>query len=204
VFAIDYRLATADTPTWDKAPQDLACALGWVQQNSERYNLDPSQISLGGMSAGGILALGTAYRLDNGTIGSSCGQPPAPPASVVGFYPGVDVTKMWEDDVEGSREAAAWFTGGTPDEVPERYREVSPSTYVEADLPRTLLVVGDRDRSANPDDVTGLGDSLAESGTEVITETLPFAVHAFDDAYGSVTAQASRQIILEFLTGDTQ
>ncbi|MFD0350498.1 hypothetical protein ACFQ0M_39715 [Kitasatospora aburaviensis] len=29
---------------------------------------------------------------------------------------------------------------------------------------------------------------------------LPFAEHAFDDAYGSLTSQTSRQILLDFLT----
>jgi len=130
VLAVDYRLATASSPTWDQAPQDLVCALRWARDNAARFGVDPARVSLGGMSAGGALALGAAYRLEAGTIGSSCGPTPAPPASVVGFYPATDVGQSWHDDADSSREAAEWFTGGTPEQHPERYAEASPSTRV--------------------------------------------------------------------------
>ncbi|MFE6866667.1 alpha/beta hydrolase [Kitasatospora sp. NPDC057692] len=202
VFAVDYRLAGPDRPTWDKAPQDLVSALGWVRKNADAYGVDRSRVSLGGMSAGGTLAMNTAYRLHNGTIKAADGATPEPPAAVIGFYPGTDVTQMWKDDVSGTREAAEMFTGGTPEQVPDRYREVSPTTDVRAGLPRTLLVVGDRDRSARPETVTGLGDALRKQGVQVQVEELPFADHAFDDVYGSLTSQTSRQILLDFLLAD--
>ncbi|MET8970268.1 alpha/beta hydrolase [Streptomyces hydrogenans] len=201
-FAVDYRLATPSRPTWDKAPQDLVSALGWVQKNADEYGVDSSRISLGGMSAGGTLAMNAAYRLQNGTIEASEGATPKPPASVVGFYPGTDVTRMWEDDVAGTREAAEMFTGGTPDQHPDRYREVSPTSDIRPGLPRTLLVVGDRDRSTRPETVTDFGDALKEKGVDTEVEVLPFAEHAFDDAHGSLTSQTSRQILLDFLTAD--
>ncbi|MFE6968503.1 alpha/beta hydrolase [Isoptericola sp. NPDC057653] len=200
VFAVDYRLARADRPTWDKAPQDLASALAWVREHADEYGVDPAQVSLGGMSAGGTLALNAAYRLQEGTLATADGDAVGPPASVIGFYPGTDVAGMWEDDVAGTREAAELFTGGTPQDHPDRYREVSPTAAVGPGLPRTLLVVGDRDRSARPGTVTGLGDALAAQGVDTRVEVLPYAEHAFDDAYGSLTSQASRQILLDFLT----
>ncbi|GAA2105148.1 hypothetical protein GCM10009801_81310 [Streptomyces albiaxialis] len=202
VFAVDYRLAGPDRPTWDKAPQDLASALGWVRKNADTYGIDSGRVSLGGMSAGGTLAMNTAYRLHNGTLKAPEGATPAPPASVIGFYPGTDVTRMWKDDVAGTREAAEMFTGGTPEQYPDRYREVSPTNDVRPGLPRTLLVVGDRDRSARPETVTGFGDALKRQGVDTEVRELPFAEHAFDDAYGSLTSQTSRQILLDFLTAD--
>ncbi|MFE4394384.1 MULTISPECIES: alpha/beta hydrolase [Streptomycetaceae] len=202
VFAVDYRLAGPDRPTWDKAPQDLLSAMGWVQRNADAYGVDGARISLGGMSAGGTLAMNTAYRLHNGTIKAVEGATPAPPASVIGFYPGTDVAQMWADDVAGTREAAQMYTGGTPQQYPDRYREVSPTSDVRPGLPRTLLVVGDRDRSARPETVTALGDALRKQGVDVEVEELPFADHAFDDVYGSLTSQTSRRILLDFLLAD--
>jgi acetyl esterase/lipase len=199
-YAVDYRLATATTPTWDKAPQDLVCALGWVHANAARHHVDAGRISLGGMSAGGVLALGAAYRLHDRTITSPCGPTPAPPASVIGFYSGFDVEQMWNLDVDGSREAATWFTGGTPAEHPDRYREASPSAHLTPGLMPALLLVGDRDRSVAVRAVTDFAAALARSGAEVRVETLAFGVHAFDDAYGSIAAQTSRRILLDFLT----
>ncbi|MFD5083074.1 alpha/beta hydrolase [Kitasatospora sp. NPDC058406] len=201
VFAVDYRLARPDRPTWDKAPQDLVAALRWVQDRTDAYGLDPDRISLGGMSAGGTLAMNAAYRLQNGTIRPTSGAAPRPPASVVGFYPGVDVTEMWRRDVAGTRAAAELYTGGTPAQYPDRYREVSPAPEVRPGLPPTLLVVGDRDRSAPPGGVEALGDTLRTAGVPTTVRVLPFAEHAFDDAYGSLTSQTGRRVLLDFLTG---
>ncbi len=199
VLAVDHRLATASAPTWDRAPQDLVCALGWARDNAARLGIDPSRVSLGGMSAGGALALSAAYRLEAGTIGSSCGPTPAPPAPVAGFYPATDVVQSWHDDADSSREAAEWFTGGTPQEYPERYAEVSPSTHVRPGLPPTLLVVGDRDTGTRPETVTAFGAALADDGNDATVVVVPFAVHAFDFVDGSISTATGRQVLLDFL-----
>ncbi|MFD6889635.1 alpha/beta hydrolase [Streptomyces sp. NPDC059957] len=203
VIAVDYSLASPDRPTWNKAPQDLMTALGWVQDHADQYGIDTSRISLGGMSAGGTLAMNTAYRLQNGTMQATDGTTPKPPFSVVGFYPGTDVDSMWQDDVAGTREAAELFTGGTPAQYPERYREVSPTTDIRRGLQRTLLVVGDRDRSARAETIKDFSASLRAEGIDTTVEELPFAEHAFDDVYGSLTSQTSRQVLLDFLSKDT-
>ncbi|MEU7607296.1 alpha/beta hydrolase [Streptomyces sp. NPDC041003] len=203
VIAVDYSLASPGRPTWDKAPHDLMTALSWVQDHADQYGIDTSRISLGGMSAGGTLAMNTAYRLQNGTLQATGGTTgtttPKPPYSVVGFYPGTDVSTMWKDDIAGTREAAELFTGGTPAQYPERYREVSPTTDIQNGLQRTLLVVGDRDRSARSETIKEFGASLRAHGVDTTVKELPFAEHAFDDVYGSLTSQTSRQILLDFL-----
>ncbi|MEU3619008.1 alpha/beta hydrolase [Streptomyces sp. NPDC006872] len=202
-IAVDYSLAAPGRPTWNTAPQDLLSALRWIQDHADKYGIDTSRISMGGMSAGGTLAMNTAYRLQNGTIRAAEGPTPTPPASVVGFYPGTDVTQMWKADVSGSREAAELFTGGTPVQYPQRYREVSPTTEIRKGLQRTLLVVGDRDRSARPETIKSFAASLRADDVDTTFKELPFAEHAFDDAYGSLTSQTSRQILLDFLTKGT-
>ncbi|RSS68320.1 alpha/beta hydrolase [Streptomyces sp. WAC06614] len=163
--AVDYSLAAPGRSTWNTAPQDLLSALRWVEDHADTYGIDPSRISMGGMSAGGTLAMNTAYRLHNGTIHATEGPTPKPPASVVGFYPGTDVTQMWEEDVAGTRNAAELFTGGTPAQYPQRYREVSPTTDIRKGLPPTLLVVGDRDRSARPETIKSFAASLHAVGS---------------------------------------
>ena len=55
VVSVDYRLATASQPSWDTAPQDVACALTWVHQNAGRYGGDPARVVVAGDSAGGNL-----------------------------------------------------------------------------------------------------------------------------------------------------
>ncbi|WP_328835305.1 alpha/beta hydrolase [Streptomyces europaeiscabiei] len=202
-IAVDYSLAAPGRPTWNTAPQDLMSALRWVHDHADTYGIDTSRISMGGMSAGGTLAMNTAYRLQNGTIRAAEGPTPTAPASVVGYYPGTDVTQMWKTDVSGTREAAELFTGGTPARYPQRYREVSPTTDIRKGLQRTLLVVGDSDRSARPETIKGFAVSLRAADVDTTFKELPFAEHAFDDAYGSITSQTSRQILLDFLTKGT-
>lgn len=174
-----------------------------MHDHADTYGIDTSRISMGGMSAGGTLAMNTAYRLQNGTIRAAEGPTPTAPASVVGFYPGTDVTQMWKTDVSGTREAAELFTGGTPARYPQRYREVSPTTDIRKGLQRTLLVVGDSDRSARPEAIKNFAASLRADDVDTTFKELPFAEHAFDDAYGSITSQTSRQILLHFLTKGT-
>nr|WP_055502291.1 hypothetical protein [Nonomuraea pusilla] len=45
------------------------------------------------------------------------------------------------------------------------------------------------------------GAGAAPGGRGAGAARWPFAGHAFDDAYGSLTSQTSRQILLDFLTG---
>ncbi|MFF8612145.1 hypothetical protein [Streptomyces sp. NPDC015350] len=56
------------------------------------------------------------------------------------------------------------------------------------------------DRSAPPSTVNDLATALRAKDVDTTVEQLPFAEHAFDDAYGSLTSQTSRQILLDFLT----
>ena len=58
VVNVDYRLAqVAPAPA---AVEDGRCALRWVFRHAQQYSLDPERIVVGGMSAGGHLALLTA------------------------------------------------------------------------------------------------------------------------------------------------
>ena len=73
VVSVDYRLATASQSTWDKAPQDMACALTWVHQNATRYGGNPERVVVAGDSAGGNLAVNLAYSAALGRARSGCG-----------------------------------------------------------------------------------------------------------------------------------
>lgn len=99
------------------------------------------------------------------------------------------------------RHVEPWFIGGTPEELPDRYRQVSPRVQLQTNLMPTLLVTGHRDACAPHRQVERFSGALAAYGVDTQVEVLPFAVHAFDDAYGSIAAQTSRRILLNFLTG---
>lgn len=147
--------------------------------------------------------MNTAYRLHNETIKTTDGTPPKPLASVVGFYPGANVTQMWKDDVAGTREAAEMFTGGrrsstrTATARCPRPPTSTPACPAPCWWSGTAIAV-----PAEP--ITAFGDALKKKGVDTEVKELPFAEHAFDDAYGSLTSQTSRQILLDFLTKDAR
>jgi poly(3-hydroxybutyrate) depolymerase len=61
VVSVDYALASPDRHLWDVVQPQLGCALTWVTANAHRYGGDPARLSLSGDSAGGNLAINTAY-----------------------------------------------------------------------------------------------------------------------------------------------
>ncbi len=92
VFDIDYRLSPP--PSWHDAPSDVACAVGWVKENATRYRVDPERVVLMGRSAGGHLALLTAYEEGRAATAPGCvarDLRDTGVAAVVAFYPPTDL-----------------------------------------------------------------------------------------------------------------
>ena len=78
VLSIDYRLAK-EGARYPIPSDDVLAAWNWTLAASDELGIDPSELSIGGASAGGNLACGVAIRLrDAGQI---------PPRSVLLAYP---------------------------------------------------------------------------------------------------------------------
>jgi acetyl esterase/lipase len=75
---------------------------------------------------------------------------------------------------------ADWLVGGTPEEVPDRYAQVSAVNYVRPDCPRTLLMHGTQDNMAPIAAVRQLQRRLEEAAVPVTAVYLPHTDHAFD------------------------
>ncbi|SFQ59272.1 Acetyl esterase/lipase [Amycolatopsis arida] len=200
VFDIDYRLAPP--PRWHDASADVACALSWVAAHADEYGVDSGRIAVGGGSAGGSLALNTAYALAAGEQDSSCGGTPPVPAAVVGVYPAADLTGILrdDDDPDGYQyQVSQRYLGGSPEEYPERYREASAITRIRPGLMPTLLVTGAADHLVRLPRVTAIADRLRAAGVPHRTVVVPFGEHGFDYAYGGVGGQIARQVLGRFL-----
>lgn len=190
VFALDYRHA----PRWRWPAQlaDVRAALRWIEEHGREYGADPERIALIGRSSGAQLALVGAY------------EPGAPPVrAVVSYYGPVDLVEGYRHPptpdplhVRGIEEA---FLGGTPDKVPELYREASPITYTARPLPPTLLVYAARDHVVEARFGALLDERLRATGTTSVLLEIPWSEHGFDAVTGGPGAQLALYYTERFL-----
>lgn len=144
VFAsINYRLS--GQAIWPAAIQDGKAAVRWLKAQSREYGIDPQRIVAMGYSAGALLAalLGTTRDVAklNGDLGPAAyGTGVAATISISGTY---DATSRFRSGV--ATNSIVRFLGGTPDDVPDRYRQASPIRYADHAVP-FLLVHGTQDR----------------------------------------------------------
>jgi acetyl esterase/lipase len=197
VFDIDYRLSPP--PTWQTAPADVACAVGWVKENSARYNVDPERIALMGRSAGGQLALLTAYEEGRVAPTPGCAARKVKDTGVdaiAAFYPPTDLLRL---SSMGYLPGMDLFLGGSAGSVAGRYRDLSPVTHVDSTDPPTFLAYGGDDRIVPPEQSELLGERLREAGVTHRLVELPWANHTFDFLWGGWGSQITRSALEEFL-----
>jgi acetyl esterase len=200
VFDIDYRLAPP--PSWKDAPADVACAVGWVKENAARYGVDPERVALMGRSAGGQLALLTAYEGGRTTLAPGCaarGVRHARVAAVATFYPPTELSRL---SSLGYLPGMDHFLGGSAGTVPGRYRHLSPVSHVDSGDPPTFLAYGGEDQVVPPGQSELLGERLEKAGVTHRLVELPWANHTFDFLWGGWGSQITRYSLQEFLRGN--
>ena len=201
VVSVAYTLATRTRPTWDLAGPQVACALTEVAALAPGLGGDPGRIVLAGDSAGGQLAVSVAYHAASGTQPSSCGGTVPVPCGVVVQYPAVDLLDAWlhgTDPVHpgvSDRYLQDFYLGGSPQQVPDRYRLLSGVPAITPRAPATLVLGPTRDELVPPQGVTRFVDAARAAGVDVTLVRVPFANHAYDTlGTGSLGNQAGRSI----------
>ena len=146
VVNVEYRMASNSLAP--AAVEDTRCALRWIFRNAKQYNFDKSKIVLTGHSAGGHLSLITGMLPGGTPLDNNCyasekyGDEKIKVAGIVNWYGITDVF----DVIQGANlknYAAMWM--GSRKDAAEVARQVSPLTYVRADLPPVITIHGDKD-----------------------------------------------------------
>lgn len=204
VFDIDYHLATPTGPSWQRATGDVKCAIGWVRAHAARYGVDPERIGLLGSSAGGHLALLTAYAGDEPRL-PGCGAGDTTVKAVAALYPATDLAafyradRHWWNRSPNTRALLETFVGGTPALVPDRYRIASPISHVDRDVPATLLAHGGRDHVVPISQSLLLAERLRHVGAPHRLVRLRGSGHGFDLFGGGWNTQTTLATLDDFL-----
>ncbi|MEY7847654.1 alpha/beta hydrolase [Natrarchaeobius sp. A-rgal3] len=165
-LTIDYRLS--GEATYPAALNDIKSAVRWIR--SERpFGTTPHQVILCGHSAGAHLAALTAT--------TATGEPTIPDDGYEDAETTVDgiVCLSGPYDLLGATEdgETADFMGGSPTQIPERYREASPRERVTSAHPPTLLYLGEDDEHLTMRETRAYRDVLNIAGVDVELYTPP-------------------------------
>lgn len=204
VMSLEYSLSTEKRNTWNIAEPQLGCALTWVNANAARYGGDVSRLALWGESAGGNLVLNLSYKGNQGTLKPSCTGTVPYVAATIALYPVVSPARMYRpvDPLLGfaGRGMGDNYTGGSPEQYPERYKAIASATHIHAKAPPTLLIIPEADHLVAPDAAYAFEKQAHAAGIKTRLIKMPYAEHAFDLRSGSVGNQLVRQSMLQFLT----
>jgi len=164
-LTIDYRLS--GEATYPAAAKDIKSAVRWVRLD-ESFGTIPDQIVLCGHSAGAHLAALTAAT---GT------DKPKPDTEVEDAALTVDGIVCFDGpyDLLGAKEHGETtdFMGGSPIEIPERYREASPRERATSAHPPTLLYLAEDDEWLTMRESRAYRDVLNILDVDVELRTLP-------------------------------
>lgn len=183
VVAAGYTLATPDTHTVDFVEDQIGCAMAWTQANVANYGGDPATFVSMGDSAGGNLAINTAYRTDSGDL--SCVETGTMPDvdAVAVVFPAVDPEALWNDSVTGGVHPGQGFLeqyiGGSPADFPEEYEAVASTSHVTPTSPPTLILQGANDHLVQAPAVAAFAEDARTAGVDTTYVSVPYAEHVF-------------------------
>lgn len=189
VLNINHRLAS-EAPHPAQA-QDMAAAVCWAIDHGRAYGGDPQRIVLGGFSSGGYLAALLAgdpnYLRDAGVTHERV-------RAVFAISAFFDI-----EDLSRSFLVRKFIVEPAFGPKGAHWTSASPSTYVGAHWPPTLLMSAERDGSAGPQS-DALCTQLQRAKVACRHAVVPASEHATAIAHlGSDQATASFDVLVEFL-----
>jgi dipeptidyl aminopeptidase/acylaminoacyl peptidase len=139
VVLVNYRGSTGYGRAWRDALEgnpgltevaDVATVRDWAVASGIA---DPARLVLSGSSWGGyVTLLGLGTRPERWSLG-------------IAGVPVADYVAAYEDEMEPLKAFDRSLFGGAPEEVPERYAERSPITYVERVAVPLMILAGEND-----------------------------------------------------------
>jgi len=190
VAAVSYRFAPRFP--FPAQTEDVNAAIDYLKANSSTLGIDPDRIAIIGRSAGGQLALKSAYTKHDPSI-----------RGVVAFYPPTDQQWGWDNPADprvyNSAATLKAFLGGDPSAVGEAYEASSAINFVDSSTVPTLLIHGSMDPLVSVRQSARLDSALAARSRPHLFIELPWATHGCDYFYNGPCAQLAAFAIERFL-----
>lgn len=185
VVRVNYRGSTGYGSAWRDAIEhrvglteleDIKAVRDWAVQSGLA---DPARLVLTGGSWGGFLTLlGLGTQPEDWTVG-------------IASVPVADYFAAYEDEMEALKAFDRSLFGGSPEEVPDRYRRSSPLTYVEQVRAPVFILAGENDPRCPIRQIDNYLKRLDELGK-------PHEVYRYDAGHGSlVVEERIRQMEME-------
>ncbi len=174
---IEYRRYDHPGGGWPGTFTDVAQGADYLRTLARSHALDTSRVVAIGHSAGAQLAawLATRYKLEPSDAVRS-GQPLVL-TGVVALGGVMDMREFQQRQLQScGNPAIESVLGGTPAQVPDRYRAVSPIERLPLKVPH-IHVAGALDRVAPPPVVAAFADSARKAGDNVDVVTVPDLGH---------------------------
>jgi acetyl esterase/lipase len=124
-WSLEYRRVGDAGGGWPGTVEDVARGASHLTMVAPKYPLDLRRVAALGHSAGGQLALWLGAERKVSLRG------------VISLAGVADLRRAWELDLGSG--AAARFLGGSPKDVPDRYRQASPLERIPLGVPQVLI-----------------------------------------------------------------
>lgn len=186
VVAVQYRLSPeAPAPA---GAEDCECALRFVFRHAAEYGIDPKRLVITGGSAGGHLALLTAF----GGNGIDCPELPPPAmraAAVINYYGPTDLVALYRS---GMPSLKRWLRAAAEPET--LARRLSPLAYVRKGVPPVLTLHGDGDQTVPFEHAAKLHAALDKASIPNVLIAVPQGAHGRHTWSDAETLRVQRAI----------
>jgi acetyl esterase/lipase len=165
IFNINYRLATATSNAFPAQENDMKAALAFILQKKDEYHISDKLILLGA-SAGGHMALLQAYKYNSPKI-----------KAVVDYFGPADMTALYNQSTAMTQMGLQILLGGTPSSNATLYLQSSPTNFLDAGDPPTIIFHGLNDSIVSVSQSTSLQMMLQNLGIPNALHTYPGVGH---------------------------